>query len=65
MTSNVTINTLYSMKQKGEKITSITAYDYPFAKISDEAGIHVILVGDSLGNVIQEKTIPWASPWTR
>jgi 3-methyl-2-oxobutanoate hydroxymethyltransferase len=41
------------MKQKGDKITSITAYDYPFAKISDEAGIHVILVGDSLGNVIQ------------
>jgi 3-methyl-2-oxobutanoate hydroxymethyltransferase len=41
------------MKQKGEKITSITAYDYPFAKIADEAGIHIILVGDSLGNVIQ------------
>ena len=53
MASTVTINTLYSMKQKGEKITSITAYDYPFAKIADEAGIHVILVGDSLGNVIQ------------
>lgn len=53
MASNMTINTLYSMKQKGEKITSITAYDYPFAKIADEAGIHVILVGDSLGNVIQ------------
>ncbi len=53
MSSQITINTLYSMKQKGEKITSLTAYDYPFAKISDEAGIHVILVGDSLGNVIQ------------
>ncbi len=53
MPSNVTINTLYSMKQKGEKITSITAYDYPFAKIADEAGIHMILVGDSLGNVVQ------------
>lgn len=53
MASQITINTLYSMKQKGEKITSITAYDYPFAKIADEAGIHVILVGDSLGNVIQ------------
>jgi 3-methyl-2-oxobutanoate hydroxymethyltransferase len=53
MSSQITINTLYSMKQKGEKITSITAYDYPFAKIADEAGIHIILVGDSLGNVIQ------------
>jgi 3-methyl-2-oxobutanoate hydroxymethyltransferase len=53
MSSQITINTLYSMKQKGEKITSITAYDYPFAKIADEAGIHVILVGDSLANAIQ------------
>ncbi|MCD6584345.1 MAG: 3-methyl-2-oxobutanoate hydroxymethyltransferase [Desulfobacteraceae bacterium] len=52
MPSNITINTLYSMKQKGEKITSITAYDYPFAKISDEAGIHIILVGDSVGMVV-------------
>ncbi len=52
MPSNITINTLYSMKQKGEKITSITAYDYPFARISDEAGIHMILVGDSLGMVV-------------
>ncbi|MBC2716945.1 MAG: 3-methyl-2-oxobutanoate hydroxymethyltransferase [Desulfobacteraceae bacterium] len=52
MPSHITINTLYSMKQKGEKITSITAYDYPFAKISDEAGIHIILVGDSVGMVV-------------
>jgi 3-methyl-2-oxobutanoate hydroxymethyltransferase len=52
MASNVTINTLYSMKQKEEKITSITAYDHPFAKISDEAGIHIILVGDSVGMVV-------------
>jgi len=52
MPSNITINTLYSMKQKGEKITSITAYDYPFAKIADEGGIHIILVGDSVGMVV-------------
>ncbi len=53
MTSRITINTLYSMKQKGEKIAAITAYDYPFAKIADEAGVHIILVGDSLGMVVQ------------
>lgn len=53
MPSQITINTLYSMKQKGEKIAAITAYDYPFAKIADEAGIHMILVGDSLGMVVQ------------
>ena len=52
MSSQITINTLYGMKQKGEKITSITAYDYPFAKIADEAGIQMILVGDSLGMVV-------------
>lgn len=53
MPTQITLNTLYRMKQKGEKITSVTAYDYPFAKIADEAGIHMILVGDSLGNVVQ------------
>ena len=52
MPSNITINTIYSMKQKGEKITAITAYDAPFAAISDEAGIHIILVGDSVGMVV-------------
>ncbi len=40
------------MKQKGEKISMLTAYDYSMAKIVDEAGINAILVGDSLGNVI-------------
>lgn len=41
------------MKKKGEKITVLTAYDYPFAKMADEAGIHVLLVGDSLGMAVQ------------
>lgn len=53
MPSPVTVKTLYEMKRKKEKIVTITAYDYPFAKIADEAGVHIILVGDSLGNVIQ------------
>jgi 3-methyl-2-oxobutanoate hydroxymethyltransferase len=53
MVSKITIPELYRMKKSGEKIAALTAYDYPFAKIVDEAGIHIILVGDSVGNVVQ------------
>jgi len=56
MTPRITVNTLYDMKRKEEKIVSLTAYDYPFAKIADESGVHVILVGDSLGMVVQGDT---------
>ena len=56
MSPRITINTLYDMKRKGEKIVSLTAYDYPFAKIADESGVHVILVGDSVGMVVQGDT---------
>ncbi|MDA8404612.1 MAG: 3-methyl-2-oxobutanoate hydroxymethyltransferase [Desulfobacteraceae bacterium] len=56
MTPRITINTLFDMKRKGDKIVSLTAYDYPFAKIADESGVHVILVGDSLGMVVQGDT---------
>jgi 3-methyl-2-oxobutanoate hydroxymethyltransferase len=56
MTPRITVNTLYDMKRKGEKIVSLTAYDYPFAKLADESGVHVILVGDSLGMVVQGET---------
>lgn len=55
-----TIRTLKKMKQSGEKITVLTAYDYSFANIVDQQGINAILVGDSLGMVIQghSSTIP-------
>jgi 3-methyl-2-oxobutanoate hydroxymethyltransferase len=41
------------MKQRGERITCLTAYDYSFARILDEAGVEMLLVGDSLGCVVQ------------
>jgi 3-methyl-2-oxobutanoate hydroxymethyltransferase len=56
MTIQVTVRTLNEMKQKGERIAALTAYDYPFAKIADEAGVHILLVGDSLGMVVQGGT---------
>ena len=56
----VTINTLKKMKQAGERITMLTAYDASFARLLDRAGIDVLLVGDSLGMVIQgrDSTLP-------
>lgn len=56
----VTTNTLQDLKQAGEKITMLTAYDYSMARILDEAGIEVLLVGDSAANVMAgyETTVP-------
>ena len=56
----ITINQIKSMKQKGEKITMLTAYDYSTAKIIDNVGVPLILVGDSLGMVVlgYDSTIP-------
>ncbi len=48
----VTTHRLFEMKERGEKISMLTAYDYTMAKIVDQAGIDVILVGDSASNVI-------------
>jgi 3-methyl-2-oxobutanoate hydroxymethyltransferase len=56
----VTTNTLQLMKSTGEKISMLTAYDFSFARIIDQAGIDVILVGDSASNVMagHETTLP-------
>ena len=56
----VTIKVLNQMKNKSEKISMLTAYDFSFAKIIDEAGIDIILVGDSASNVMagHETTLP-------
>lgn len=58
--AKITILDLRLMKEEGRKITMLTAYDYPTALILDEAGVDIILVGDSLGNVIlgYPNTIP-------
>jgi len=48
----VSAPSLRSSKERGERLVCLTAYDYPTARIVDEAGIDVILVGDSLGNVV-------------
>lgn len=56
----LTINKIQDMKKAGEKITMLTAYDYSTAKLVDEAGINLILVGDTLGMVMlgYETTVP-------
>ncbi len=56
----VTIHTLKRLKQAGQKISMVTAYDATFARILDDAGTDVLLVGDSLGMVVQgnESTLP-------
>ena len=56
----ITIGEVKQMKEKGEKIPMLTAYDYSTAKLVDEAGVPMILVGDSLGMVVlgYESTIP-------
>src|SRR5688572_20519906 len=59
-TTKVTIHTLRQMKERGERISMLTAYDATFARLLDEAGADVLLVGDSLGMVVQghDTTLP-------
>src|ERR1044072_8309198 len=56
----VTTHTLQWMKQQGERISMLTAYDFSMARIFDDAGIDVLLVGDSASNVMagHETTLP-------
>ena len=56
----VTARTLAELKRRGQPIAAVTAYDYPTARLADEAGIELILVGDSLGMVVLglESTLP-------
>ena len=58
--SPVTVTQLSAMKDRGERISCLTVYDYSFAHILEQAGVDILLVGDSLGMVIQghETTLP-------
>ena len=60
MGRKMTVPEVRSMKERGEKLVCLTAYDYCFARILDEAGIDLLLVGDSLGSVVQghDSTLP-------
>ncbi len=60
MSTNTTITTLLAQKQSGDKITMLTCYDATFASIASQSGIEVLLVGDSLGMVLQghDSTLP-------
>ncbi len=56
----VTVPSLRLSKERGERLVCLTAYDYPTARVVDEAGTDIILVGDSLGNVVlgYDNTVP-------
>ncbi len=60
MTKPITLSTLRRMKREGEPIAMLTAYDAAFARLMDQAGVDVLLVGDSLGMVVQGRssTVP-------
>jgi 3-methyl-2-oxobutanoate hydroxymethyltransferase len=60
MMKPTTVSTLHQWKQQGRKFASITAYDFSFAKLFADEGIEVMLVGDSLGMVVQghDSTLP-------
>src|SRR5437763_2040432 len=58
--SRLTVNDIQQKKERGEKIVMLTAYDYPSAQLAEEAGVEMLLVGDSLGMVVlgYDSTLP-------
>jgi 3-methyl-2-oxobutanoate hydroxymethyltransferase len=58
--ARVTVDEIKDFKKRGEKIVMVTAYDYPSARLADEAGVDMILVGDTLGMVVlgYDSTLP-------
>src|SRR4030067_262106 len=58
--TRVTVDDIKEMKGRGEKIVMLTAYDYPSARLAEEAGVDMILVGDTLGMVVlgYDSTLP-------
>lgn len=54
----ITLTTLQNRKQNGEKITMLTCYDATFAAAANEAGVDILLIGDSLGMVLQGMKAP-------
>ena len=58
--TRITIDDITGMKSRGEKIVMLTAYDYPSARLAEEAGVDILLVGDSLGMVVlgYDSTLP-------
>ncbi|HTM56943.1 MAG TPA: 3-methyl-2-oxobutanoate hydroxymethyltransferase [Candidatus Udaeobacter sp.] len=58
--AKITAPRIIEMKRKGELISSVTAYDFPTARLADQAGVEILLVGDSLGTVVlgYESTLP-------
>src|SRR6516225_10608643 len=52
MNPKITVDSIRAMKGRGEKIAALTAYDFPMAKLLDECGVPLLLVGDSLGMVV-------------
>jgi 3-methyl-2-oxobutanoate hydroxymethyltransferase len=62
LSKKITVRSLGASKTKGEKFAMVTSYDATFARLSEEAGIECLLIGDSLGNVVQgqDSTVPVA-----